>query len=136
MDLVIYNGPIGDPIENPSIDFIKNIVFNKEADYWLKGSGDSCIEVAGAEERLIFFFDEPYGFFIMQHPDYLAPYDETADIKAVEHRVGGEPMTVPSCCYVSREKAFEILYKFIVYKEIDKNVNWIDIYEVDFDHGY
>ncbi|UNK17387.1 hypothetical protein MNQ98_23365 [Paenibacillus sp. N3/727] len=52
MRMLVYNGPIGEPVENPSED----------SDYWLQGSGDSCLEVEGLEERLVFFMDEPFGF--------------------------------------------------------------------------
>lgn len=45
-------------------------------------------------------------------------------------------MKIPSCCYVSREKAYEILSEFIVNKQIYKHVDWIYIYKIDFDHGY
>ncbi|MNJ00869.1 hypothetical protein D3C73_1603160 [compost metagenome] len=72
----------------------------------------------------------------MRHPDYLAPYKEEADIKVVEHLVGGEPMRIPSCCYVSRDEAFSILRRFLDSKQIPEDVNWVDIYEIDFDHGY
>lgn len=136
MSLITYNSPKEDPIENPSIEFLKDIVFNKNADYWAKGSGDSSIEIEGLSEQLIFFYDEPYGFFIMRHPDYLAPYDKNVEIKVIEHRVGGEPMRIPSCCYVSREKAFEILSEFIQTKQIPTNINWTDIYDIEFDHGF
>ena len=68
--MVIYNGPVGEPVENPNEAFIKDIFFNKEDEYWKQGSGDSCFEVEGCNEWLIFFYDEPYGFFIMSHPDY------------------------------------------------------------------
>ncbi|MCX7748037.1 MAG: hypothetical protein N2645_14300 [Clostridia bacterium] len=134
--LITYNGPTGDPIENPSINFLKDIIFNKAADYWAKGSGDSGIEIEGLDETLIFFYDEPYGFFIMRHPDYLVPYDESAEIRVVEHKVGGEPMRVPSCCYVSRERAYETISEFVTTKSIPSNVNWTDIYDIEFDHGF
>jgi hypothetical protein len=143
MSLITYNGPTGDPVENPSTDFIKDIIFNKNADYWEKGSGDSGIEIEGLDEQLVFFYDEPYGFFIMRHPDYLVPvanevsggipkepYDEEIKIEVVEHRVGGEPMKVPSCCYVSRDKAFEIISVFINTEQIPENINWTDIYAI------
>jgi hypothetical protein len=136
MSLITYNGPTGDPVENPSIDFIKDIIFNKNADYWKKGSGDSGIEIEGLDEQFVFFYDEPYGFFIMRHPDYLAPYDKDAKIEVIEHKVGGEPMKVPSCCYVSRDKAFEIINEFVETEQIPENVNWTDIYDIDFDSGY
>lgn len=136
MSLITYNGPTGDPVENPSIDFIKDIIFNKNADYWAKGSGDSGVEIEGLDEQLIFFYDEPYGFFIMRHPDYLAPYNEEVEIEVIEYRVGGEPLKVPSCCYVSRDKAFEIISVFVETKQIPENINWTDIYDIDFDSGY
>ena len=92
---------------------MKDIFFAQGQDYWKKGSGDSCIEVEGCNERLIFFYDEPYGFFVMRHPDYLVMYDENIDIKTVEHNVGGKPMQVPTCSYVTREMAYKIILSFI-----------------------
>jgi len=136
MSLITYDNPTGDSIKNPSLEYLKEIVLTKDADFWKKGSGDSGIEIEGVDERLIFFYDEPYGFFIMRHPDYLAPYDENIKIEVVEHKVGGEPMRIPSCCYVSREKAFEIIREFIATEQIPANINWTDIYDIDFDHGF
>ncbi|MDR6226337.1 hypothetical protein [Desmospora profundinema] len=136
MSYLVYHGPVGDSVENPTLEFIKDLVFNREADYWAQGGGDSALEIEGLNERLIFFFDEPYGFFIMRHPDYLAPCKENVEIEVVEHWVGGEPMRIPSCCYVSRDQAYEILSKVIETKQIPTDVNWVDIYEIDFDHGY
>jgi hypothetical protein len=136
MSLITYDNPTGDSIKNPSLEYLKEIVLTKDADFWKKGSGDSGIEIEGVDERLIFFYDEPYGFFIMRHPDYLAPYDENIKIEVVEHKVGGEPMRIPSCCYVSREKAWEIIREFIETEQIPTNINWTDIYDIDFDHGF
>ncbi|BBP90970.1 hypothetical protein BsIDN1_45880 [Bacillus safensis] len=53
--MIVYNGPVEEPIENPGEEFIKNIFFEKDADYWKQGSGDSCFEVEGEDEWLIFF---------------------------------------------------------------------------------
>ncbi|PTM57534.1 hypothetical protein [Desmospora activa] len=136
MSTITYHGPVGDTIENPTAVFIKELVLDREADYWTQGSGDSSLDIEGIDERLIFFYDEPYGFFIMRHPDYLAPYDENTDIEVVEHLLGGEPMRVPSCCYVSRNQAYKILSEFVENKRIATDINWKDIYEIDFDHGY
>ncbi|WP_412055213.1 hypothetical protein [Bacillus altitudinis] len=58
--MIVYNGPI----ENPGEEFIKNIFFEKEADYWKQGSGDSCFEVEGEDEWLI--------TFMMSHMDSLS----------------------------------------------------------------
>ena len=134
--MVIYNGPIGEPIENPKEEFIKDIFFNKDDKYWKQGSGDSCFEVEGCEEWLIFFYDEPYGFFIMRHPDYLVPIDNNREITTIEHIVGGEPMSIPTCSYVSRETAYKIVTEFINTKKVPEFIEWIDLYDIDFDYDF
>lgn len=134
--MIIYNGPIGEAIENPTDEFLKEIIFNKGEDYWKKGSGDSCIEIEGCKERIIFFYDEPYGFFIMRHPDYLVLYDRNIEKKTIEHRVGGEPMQVPTCSYVEPEKAYEIISLFIKEKCVPDSFEWIDLYDIDFEYEF
>lgn len=134
--MVIYNGPIGEPIENPNEEFIKDIFFNKGDEYWKQGSGDSCFEVEGCNEWLIFFYDEPYGFFIMRHPDYLVPIDKSIKINTIEHLVGGEPMKIPTCSYVNREIAYKIVEQFITTKKIPMFVKWTDLYDIEFDYDF
>lgn len=134
--MIVYNGPVEEYIENPSEQFIKEIIFNKDESYWKQGSGDSCFEVDGSEERLIFFYDEPYGFFIMQHPDYLVMCNKNIEIETVEHLVGGEPMRVPTCSYVDREMTYRIVNEFIATKSMPAFVEWIDLYDIDFDYGF
>ncbi|WP_144491102.1 hypothetical protein [Bacillus sp. WP8] len=134
--MIVYNGPVEEPVENPGEEFIKNIFFEKEADYWKQGSGDSCFEVEGEDEWLIFFYDEPYGFFIMRHPDYLVPLNEDVEIETIEHLVGGEPMKVPSCSYVSREEAYRIVQHFLSTKTMPDFVDWVDLYDIDFEHDF
>ena len=128
--MIIYNGPIEEPIENPSDELIKDIIYNKDETYWKQGSGDSCFEIGTCNERLIFFYDEPYGFFILRHPDYLVPLNEMIEPLIIEHLVGGEPMKVPICCYVNRETAYNIITHFIHNKEISNLVKWVDLYEI------
>ncbi len=134
--MIIYNGPIESEKRNPSLEYIKNIIFEQSEKYWKQGGGDSCIEVDGNEERLIFFFDEPYGFFVMRHPDYLVPIDRNISIKTVEHIVGGEPMKIPTCSYISREKMYKIIFEFINNNDIEQLVEWIDLYDIEFNHDF
>ncbi|SMO57566.1 hypothetical protein SAMN06264849_103292 [Melghirimyces algeriensis] len=54
----------------------------------------------------------------------------------MEHLVGGEPMKVPSCSYVNRDLAYHIINEFITKKAIPTFIEWIDLYEIDFDHGF
>lgn len=134
--MIIFNGPTGNEIQNPTEQFIRNIIFEKDDEYWKTGSGDACIEVEECKERLIFFYESDYGFFIMRHPDYLVLCDDQNDIHTVVHDVGGEPMQVPSCSFVSREKALDILISFMRTGEILYNDMWIDMYDIDFEYDF
>lgn len=131
----VYYGPTED-VANPTKEFIKTIIYETAASYWKVGSGDSCIEVEGCEERLIFFYDEPYGFFIMRHPDYLVMCDETMEIETVIHNVGGEPMQVPTCSYVQRDVAYQIIVSFLEGGKIPESVKWVDLYDIDFEYEF
>lgn len=131
----VYYGPTED-VANPTKEFIKTIIYETDASYWKVGSGDSCIEVEGCEERLIFFYDEPYGFFIMRHPDYLVMCDETMEIETVTHNVGGEPMQVPTCSYVQRDVAYQIIVSFLEGGKIPEFVKWVDLYDIDFEYEF
>ncbi|MDE1465390.1 hypothetical protein [Spartinivicinus poritis] len=115
---------------------MKTIVLGESADYWKKGSGDSGIEIEGVDDRLIFFADEPHGFFVMFHPDYEVPYSEAQSFSVVEHTVGGEPMRVPTCCYLSRDMAWDIIEHFLDNHQKHPRLNWVDLYDIDFDHSF
>lgn len=131
-----YFGPLGDYIENLDEKSIKDIFFNTGEDYWKQGGGDSCFEIEGVHDRLIFFYEESYGFFIMQHPDYLVTVNKEVDVETVEHRVGGERMNIPTCSCLSRENAYKLVCDFITNKSLPTYVEWVDLYDIDFDHGF
>ncbi len=134
--MAIYYGSDGLRVENPSEGKLKEIFFETDASYWQQGSGDSSVEVDGCEESLLFFYDEPYGFFIMRHPDYLVPIDRNVEIETVAHDVGGEPMKIPTCSYVDRETAYKIVKEFVDTGKIPAFVEWVDLYDIEFDHDY
>ncbi len=133
--MVFYRGPLGDTRDDPDEDFLRSIV-EKPAEYWAQGGGDSCLEVAGSNERMLFFCDEPFGVFIMMHPDYEVVVKPCGAITTVEHRVGGEPMKVPSCSYMSREEALDLMLEFVSLGRRPTSVEWREMYQIDFDHGF
>jgi len=124
-----YYGPNGENVEEPTINFIENIL-KKDSSYWASGSGDSSLFFDDETSRLIFFQNENLGFFIMQHPDYIAPYNPEIEIEKVFHNVGGEPMSVPTCCFVNIVDAREIFIEFMANGKISNISNWKDIYEL------
>lgn len=132
---ILYRGPLGDSVMNPDTDFLRQIS-DKPAGYWKTGGGDSCLEVCGTNERMLFFFDEPYGFFIMMHPDYEVVVRRSGPVETIEHRVGGERMKVPSCSYFSRDDAYALMLEFLQNEGRPTSVEWRDMYQIEFDHGF
>lgn len=132
--MVKYYAPYGKDIENLTEDYLKDVIFNYSQDYWEKGSGDSGIEVSEYSNRIIFFYKEEYGFFIMLHPDYYVPYNINVPIETVNHRIGGELFQVPSCSFVSREEAYNIISNFIKNGDVLEKYNWVDMYEIPFEY--
>ncbi|MEC1242024.1 hypothetical protein P9B40_22025, partial [Bacillus paralicheniformis] len=62
--------------------------------------------------------------------------NKNVEIETVEHLVGGEPMKVPSCSYVDRDLAYRIINEFITTKSMPTFIEWVDLYEIDFDQGF
>jgi len=142
MKTITFSPNTGDDIINPDFDFLKEIIFKQGADYWsmAKGTGDSGIKI---EENntvlwLLFFYDEPYGFFLYYDVAYV-PIRKGVPLKddlVVEHIVGCEPMRVPSICYRTREEAWEIIMDFINHQKMTEKYNWVPLGEIDYDDGY
>jgi hypothetical protein len=132
---IVYRSPLGDSKKNPDDSFLREIA-NKPSEYWESGSGDSCLEVEGASERMIFFYVEALGFFMMMHPDYEVVIRDTGSVKTIQHRIGGEPMKVPSYCYLNRDKAFALMQEFVKNGGRPTSVVWQDMYSIDFDHDF
>lgn len=139
MRKIVYSPPTGDDVDNPSLSDLKSIVLNKEAAYWEDGSGDSGIEVEGADERLMFFNYQDRGIFIMLVPDYYVPVPGGLgqnNIETLVHDIGGNEFRFPSCCLLSKDDAWNIIEHFVDSGETLKEFDWVELYDIDFDHGF
>ncbi|WP_332238672.1 hypothetical protein [Sporolactobacillus sp. KGMB 08714] len=131
--MLIYYGPNGQFVNNPSHEFLKNII-DKDPSYWSKGGGDSSLFFERTDSRLIFFKDKTLGVFIMKHPEYMAPYNPLIKLNTVYHQVGGEPMPLPSSCYIDEQRAKNYLIEYADTGDIKDSSTWKDIYElIDFE---
>jgi hypothetical protein len=136
-----FRPTLGDEIYGSSIETIKKIIFENDADYWSmkegKG-GESAIKIEGSKiDPLIFFYDEPYGFFLYYDVQFV-PIQKGIPLKddiVVEHLVGGEPMRVPSICYRTREEAWEIVLDFINEQKMNEKYNWVPLADIEYDIG-
>ena len=127
--MTTYYGPDGEIVQNPSDEFLISIL-KKDETYWKEGSGDSCLYFEDIDQRIIFFKDEPYGYFIMHHPDYLVPFNPNKNNDTVYHNVGGEPMVVSTACYLSQNEVEKIVLKFAKSGKILGIEAWEDLYEI------
>ncbi|APP16398.1 MULTISPECIES: Imm1 family immunity protein [Bacillus] len=135
--MFLYYGPTGAPVENPGEEWMKEIFFHKDEDYWKQGNGESSIEVDEdwETESLVFFYHEPYGFFLMRYPGFLVPFKKEEKIETIKHVVAGAPLYVPSCSYVDRNQAYEIVQHFLKTKSIPDSVEWVELRTIDFQQG-
>lgn len=124
--MFLYYGPTGAPVENPG------------EEYWKQGNGESSIEIEedweSESESLVFFYTEPYGFLIMRYPNFLVPFKKIEQIETIEHDVAGSPLYVPSCSYINRDQAYQIVHHFLLTKTVPDFVEWVELRDIDFQH--
>lgn len=135
--MFLYYGPIGAPVENLGEEFMKKIFFQEGEEYWKQGNGESSIEVEedGECESLVFFYTEPYGFFVIRYPDFLVPFQKVEKIETIKHLVAGSSLYVPSCSYVDRNQAYQIVQHFLTTKKVSDFVDWVELRNIDFQHN-
>lgn len=63
-------------------------------------------------------------------------FNKNVEIEVDEHLLGGEPMKMPTCAYLDREIAYRIIKEFITTKSIPKFIEWVNLYDIDFEHGF
>ena len=45
-------------------------------------------------------------------------------------------MKIPTCSYVSRGEAYKIVKQFILEKKIPDFINWVELYDIEFDYDF
>ena len=138
--------PDGEILINPNINYIKQIIINKDEQYWGKNtSGSSMIDffekginIYSGELSLLYFYDSPHGFFIFYDMNFvpLKFIDELKDEVVIEHFVGCEPMNIPAICYRSREEAWKIIEHFILHKTMLETYKWVALSEIIYDDNF
>jgi hypothetical protein len=134
-----YKPPSGDTISNPSMETLRSAIFDANHAKW--DSNEAMLDFYKTDIRLykgdvslIFFYDEPYGFFIYYEVS-LAPVQRGVELKdevVVEHIMGCEPMRIPSICYRSKEEAWEIIEYFIATEKPHEKFNWVMLGDIDY----
>lgn len=137
-EILKYIPPSGEELTNPSLDFLRKVIFDYDPIYWLKNSGDSALIIEDngplKSKMLIFFYDEPYGFFAYYEGVYVSVKKNTPlkDENVIKHKVGGEPMGVPSICYRTKVEMWEILIDFIDRQKMCEKYTWVELSQIDY----
>jgi hypothetical protein len=108
-----YVPPAGEQIEEPYSKYLRRLIKNEPASYWLAGSGDAAIQYRNrngvVQSQLIFLFREPHGFHLEWHPAESTV--ATEDVVSIN--LGGAPWDLLSNEFVSRTMAARVVSAFI-----------------------
>jgi hypothetical protein len=148
MDVLTFYAPDGAHIPNPSCEMLHEFIFEKGHDYYAQGWGGGALEIMrhrvdaieklNDQPTLEFFFVEPHGFFFryysVQGP-VLVTYDGSGCERLCEHYYGGDPMRIPTACFVSRECAWEIIQEFCRSGSYSPLAHWVPDGVLQFNWG-
>ncbi|WP_411266016.1 hypothetical protein [Bacillus sp. NMCN1] len=70
----------------------------------------------------------------MRYPNFLVPFKKIEKIETIEHLVAGAPLYVPSCSYINRDQAYQIVHHFLTTKTVPDFVEWSELRHIDFQH--
>ena len=142
---IVFAPPAGKAIQNPSLEMLRDLVFQYEQNYWRRGSGDAKLYAAKrplyrdgalASGRAIALmglsFKEPYGFHVSHsfsgEDDYVAisshDYTETAELI-----LEGNPWNIPVAFFVPREAAWDAVQEFIESGTRSAKLEWVKLCE-------
>jgi hypothetical protein len=127
----------GDHIKCHDDELIRRVIFEYDSSYWSmkNGTGDSGIKIDELDNPTIFFYDEPYGFFIYFGLGFV-PVKKGILLKddiVIEHLIGSQPMRVPGICYRTREEAWEIISDLINEHKMNEKFNWVRLDDIEYD---
>jgi hypothetical protein len=132
MASVSYCAPSGEAIENPSLEFLRELIFKERSDYWEIGSGDASLQYRdGKRESIMALMFSPEHGFHLQHSQQMMPLeyfvpssgDELKPITTVV--VGAEPMKLPVAFFLSRELAWVAVEEFYRTGNRTPKVKWV-----------
>jgi hypothetical protein len=105
-----FSPPDGEIIQNPQLDWLKDLILNKGEDYWNAGAGQASLKrhENGATIELLLTLEPSQGFYLEyidpQNVYYVSLGEGTFD-KTVTVYVGGDPVLLPTAFFISRKLA-------------------------------
>lgn len=131
MSYSIFKPPIGDPILNPEMDSLRDIILESTGDYWSQGScGASIVWSDGeAESEMLILYHQVHGYYLQHHDVgvWLSLGDKSLLSKVVE--AAGEWYASVGL-FVMREEAWLAVEEFCRTGRRTSEINWVSAEEV------
>ena len=139
--------PIGELIQRPSLDDLRDTLFCSPASYWRAGSFSAellhirrrgkSIEVRDDIPTLSFAFKPNHGVFLVHcdrdaDPVIAIPYAGGGFSPWVKHNDGQLEWYVPRACFVSQSFAWAAILEYCANDRRVKSLPWTDKNKIDF----
>jgi hypothetical protein len=118
-----FTPPSGTSIINPSISYVRSLLWFQSAVYWLSGSGDAGVTFKDMDghtvSELIFLLREPYGVFLQLQSTGVETLvaSKGADVPGGRDEITitlcGAPLTLQKRFFVDRNTAADIVTSYI-----------------------
>ena len=125
-----FLAPDGREYKDPDPLWIKELIFNKGADYWSRGAGDATLVFIEGEfqAELILLYCPDKGFYL----DYVAKntqhvlFVEGIEEGSLQVEIGGHRTTIPKNEIVDRTIVWQALRLFLQNGAMNAELGWID----------
>jgi hypothetical protein len=144
MGSLAYFSPDIDVVDDPTSEFLREIILHSKQDYWQVGGGAGALRVMRGTRKkrtwntkaasLEFYLVEPHGFcfnYFGADSEELTPLVGSAGRPWVVRQHRGQPDYMPLGCFVGRDVALVIVEEFCRTRQPSPVVPWSDWWELD-----
>jgi hypothetical protein len=129
MARVVFTGPTGTSIDNPDLDYLRNLVLSPPPGYWSQGNGGATFEY-GAEQcrkQLLYLPNPRHGIYLKYcdegDNEWLSLQDPT---KLEEVAECSDQWYASVGLFLPPEKAWEAVAEFCRTGRRTDRISWID----------
>jgi hypothetical protein len=130
MKEIEFWAPSGETLKNPSMEVLREIIFERGKEFWERDSFDAGLyyRAPDANSQLILMRKEPYGFcvqYIGQEEDEYALASDEEPNEVVTVYPGGESLKLPRNYFVSPADAWTAIEEFCQSGKRQTGLRWI-----------
>ena len=125
---ITYRPPLGQVLENPSLEMLRELVTNPPAGYWDQGSGGATLDCSTENSKvsLMLFPDSRHGVYLRFYDEeenpWLSLHDEAKLSEVIECN---DEWYVSVGLFLSKETAWLAVKEFCMTGRRSPDVRWI-----------